>query len=124
MMANDGGMKACSFCGKASSGDRGLVISKLKRSAKICSDCLKICRETLKGDEVRQKSGVYRCASSERIPRGSMCCSFCGHSMKVAGKLLSSPLDDARCYICPRCVRAEMQSRSQPANRSGPGLSG
>jgi len=74
-----------------------------------------MCRETLDGVAVRQKSGVYRCALPTKNQNTPRMCSFCGDSMQVAGKLLSSPLDGEHCYICPLCVSESQNAISQPA---------
>ena len=108
-------MKHCSFCGKASARDRRLITSKLKRSARICSDCLKICRDTLDGIGLRQRSGVYRHVASANNRNTPRKCSFCGDGMRVAGKLLGSPLDGECCSICPHCVGESENAISQPA---------
>src|SRR6185437_12592729 len=88
---------------------------KLKRSARICSDCLKICRDTLDGIGLRQRSGVYRHVASANNRNTPRKCSFCGDGMKVAGKLLGSPLDGECCSICPHCVGESENAISQPA---------
>lgn len=59
----------------------------------------------LEGATVRQGLGVYRLVARERIPTAQRCCSFCGHSMKVTGKLFRSRIDRER-YICSRCVHS------------------
>jgi len=35
--------------------------------------------------------------------------------MKLAGKLISSPLDREACFICPRCVRDSKNLLAKPA---------
>ena len=34
-----------------------------------------------------------------------LCCSFCGKDQSVASKLISSPSDRPRAYICDECIR-------------------
>ena len=35
----------------------------------------------------------------------ALCCSFCGKDQSVASKLISSPSDRPRAYICDECIR-------------------
>src|ERR1700681_1188090 len=39
-----------------------------------------------------------------RASQDELCCSFCHKSQDVVGKLISSPSDYPRAYICPECV--------------------
>jgi hypothetical protein len=41
---------------------------------------------------------------TDRSNENSLRCSFCGKSQKNAGKLISSPRDSPRAYICDECV--------------------
>lgn len=68
---------------------------------------------------------------TDRSIESSLHCSFCGKSQKKAGKLISSPSNSPRCYICDECVavcaaiieddRIEAESpQAQDAYEGGP----
>ena len=50
-----------------------------------------------------------------RSPTGELRCSFCGKSQDIVGKLISSPSDYPRAYICDECV-----GRSTPEDQRAP----
>src|SRR6185312_10624587 len=97
-----GVMRHCSFCGEARN-RQDLLSSRLKRSTKICSDCVKLCRDVMNGTYMRQKSGVYRLVVTQRLPVFQRCCSFCGDPMTLVERMFRSRIDYER-YICSRCV--------------------
>ena len=56
------------------------------------------------------KSGCAAVSDSRRqmADRDSLCCSFCHKTQGAAAKLISSPSDYPRAYICDECVQTCM----------------
>jgi hypothetical protein len=98
-------MNNCSFCGKWESRARRVVSSKQMKSARICEECLKICRDILDSKhEAIPKGARYRASVRAGGARGPLGCSFCGQPQKIVKKLISSPPGRRPCFICDRCV--------------------
>lgn len=62
-------------------------------------------------------------------PDEGLRCSFCHKSQDVVGKLISSPSDHPRAYICDECIAVcnsilEDDKRDSPSDSSDPGKRG
>ena len=87
----------CSFCKKKAGRFRRLIPSLSDAQSCICSECVAVCNsilETSMGDPKRQVGSI------------DVHCSFCKKLADEVRKLISSPTEYARCYICDECINA------------------
>jgi ATP-dependent protease Clp ATPase subunit len=85
----------CSFCRKRGGRVRRLFASPSDAQSCICDECIAACNailDTSMGDPAKQVGAL------------SVRCSFCKKPADAVRKLISSPKEYARCYICDECV--------------------
>src|SRR5215475_9275364 len=103
---------SCAFCGKTRRHVRDLIARRKTSSARICDQCLSICRDILDHDKTPPVQGpVYKVRTGKWQIRAveGLRCSFCGRPQDYVQKLISTPRERAPEFICGRCVARSLE---------------
>jgi ATP-dependent protease Clp ATPase subunit len=116
---------SCAFCGKTRRQVRDLIARRKTSSARICDQCLSICRDILEHDSTPPVQGPVN-----KVPTGKariyalesqLSCSFCGRPQHYLQKLIGTPRERPPEFICGRCVArslAILKEFDQPRSAS------